>query len=85
MAKAPKTYSVELIFDDEDAAHAFTAYWLDGGGDGGGNIAWSTDKWDTKNKACKWMRIKGTGNQVCCYCYGDDSKCKRCNGTGEIE
>jgi hypothetical protein len=54
-----KTYKVVLEFDNHDAAHAFFANWLDGGGDGGGCSDWHTDEWD--NKTHKWMRIKGTG------------------------
>jgi hypothetical protein len=60
-----KTFEVKLIFDTEDSAHGFTAYWLDGGGDGGGNLDWDTTwkkKDVTKSGAIKVLRIKGTGN-----------------------
>ena len=57
-----KTFKVTLEFDNHDSAHGFFAHWLDGGGDGGGNIDWQTDKWDNKNHT--WMRIKGTGCAV---------------------
>lgn len=57
-------YSIELVFDNKESAHAFVAYWLDGGGDGGGNMDWETDykqssKWDKGDISC--LRIKGTG------------------------
>lgn len=59
-----KTYKVTLEFDNFDAAHGFVAHWLDGGGDGGGNLDWNTDykessRWD-KGDYSK-LRIKGTG------------------------
>ena len=56
--------SIKLIFDDEDAARSFIGHWLDGGGDGGGNLDWDTcyeesDKWDEHR--AQFLRIKGTG------------------------
>jgi hypothetical protein len=55
-----KTYTLEIEFDSKDSAHAFFAHWLDGGGDGGGNIDWHTDKWKDYN----YMRVKGTGYAI---------------------
>jgi len=55
-----KTHKVTLEFDSKDSAHAFFAYWLDGGGDGGGNIDWNTDNWKNYN----YLRISGTGYAI---------------------
>ena len=60
-----QTSSVTLVFDNKEAAQNFIAYWLDGGGDGGGNIDWHTDykqssKWD-KGDYSK-IRIVGQGD-----------------------
>src|SRR5258708_5099439 len=64
LMKKKELFSVELIFDNKDAAKEFVAWWLDGGGDGGGNLDWDTDykesdKWDKRTP--KFLRIKGTG------------------------
>lgn len=48
-----------LTFDNDEARKAFTAYWLDGGGDGGGNLDWQTVEWGKD-----WMRVKGTGDPI---------------------
>jgi hypothetical protein len=56
--KGKKTFIVTLEFDNADAAGSFFAYWLDGGGDGGGNLDWNADDWADDHS---WMRIKGTG------------------------
>jgi hypothetical protein len=55
--------TIEMVFDNRNSADAFVAYWLDGGGDGGGNLDIDTDydessKWD-KEKVTK-LRIRGT-------------------------
>ena len=60
-AKKARTHKVTLEFDNHEAAHGFFANWLDGGGDGGGNLDWHTTKWDQKHT---YMRIKGTGYAV---------------------
>lgn len=54
-----KTYKVTLEFDNESAAHGFFAYWIDGGGDGGGNMDYHTDDWDNEHHT--YMRIRGSG------------------------
>ena len=54
-----KTFKVTLEFDNQSAAENFFANWLDGGGDGGGNIDWNTTKWTFKS-----MRIRGTGYAI---------------------
>lgn len=56
-----KTHKVTLEFDSYDSANGFFAYWLDGGGDGGGNLDWVTNKW---NKKHTHMRINGTGYPI---------------------
>lgn len=60
-------FTIELRFDDEKAADGFITWWLDCGGDGGGNLNWSTeydesDKWDRHTP--KWLRIKGAGEAL---------------------
>lgn len=60
-------FTVELMFDNKDAAHSFVAYWLDGGGDGGGNIDWNTDYKESDDWTVdvpKMLRIKGTGYPI---------------------
>jgi hypothetical protein len=56
-----KTHSITLEFDNKESAERFRSHWLDGGGDGGGNIDWDTVSW---NKQATKMRIKGTGHCI---------------------
>ncbi len=62
--KKEKTIKVTLEFDSKDAADNYVAYFLDGGGDGGGNLDLN---WDyKKSKRAKdgyfeLLRINGTG------------------------
>lgn len=67
-----KTYKIILEFDSKESASNFAAWWLDGGGDGGGNLDWNTNykkssKWDKGDYSL--FRIEGTGN----YFREDDS------------
>ncbi len=60
-----KLATIEMIFDNRDAADAFVAYWLDGGGEDGG-VDLNTDyeessKWD---KEVTHLRIKGSCEPV---------------------
>jgi hypothetical protein len=63
--KKSELYTISMVFDNKEAANGFVAYWLDGGGDGGGMLEWDTcykesSKWD-KGDYSK-LRIKGTGD-----------------------
>lgn len=53
-----------LVFDDEKSKEMFVAWWLDGGGDGGGNLDWNTeaaDKLNWINPKTNELRILGQG------------------------
>jgi hypothetical protein len=59
-----KKYETTLVFDNKDSANGFLAYWLDGGGDGGGNLDWQTlheESSDWTKGDYSLLRIKGTG------------------------
>lgn len=56
--KLRKTYEMVLKFDNKEAAENYLAYFLDGGGDGGGNMDFYADEWEID---AKFIRIKGTG------------------------
>lgn len=58
-----KTFKMTLEFDNKEAAENFSAHWIDGGADGGGNIDWDTNIWTDD-----YIRIEGTGHLV----DGDD-------------
>ena len=68
-AKKAEPFETRLIFDSKDSANGFVAHWLDGGGDGGGNIDWDTcyeesDKanWGKGSGVPAFLRIKGSGD-----------------------
>lgn len=77
MSTKKKTHKLTLEFDNKEAAANFVANWLDGGGDGGGNLDWDTTKWDKKSTK---MRIKGTGKEAgsCPYCSDCDNRGDDC-------
>lgn len=60
MKNKQKTYKLTIEFDSKESAHGFFAHWLDGGGDGGGNIDWNTQDWKDYN----YMRVTGTGYSI---------------------
>lgn len=56
-------HKLTLVFDNEKSKEAFLSWWLDGGGDGGGNLGWYTeladnDEWVNKQNE---LRITGEG------------------------
>ena len=60
-------FELRLIFDNEKAAHAFVAGWLDGGLDGGGSLDWDTcyeESDDWVHRIPQFLRIKGTGEPI---------------------
>lgn len=54
---------VTLVFDNEDVKETFLSWWLDGGGDGGGNIDWKTE-WTGNYPNINTLKISGTGNPI---------------------
>jgi len=63
-SKIVNKFEIRLIFDNKKAAGEFTSWWLDGGGDGGGNLDWHTSWKESDNwtkRIPSFIRIKGTG------------------------